>query len=293
MKVFVTGCTGWVGSRLVNELIDAGHEVSGLVRSENKAAGLTTRGVEVVLGTLADFDLLQRAAAGADAVAHLAFGQDFADFERLAAEDQQAVEAIGSALGGTDKPLLVASGVALLASDGLAVETDAPNAGSPRRTEEALRRLAGRGVRASAVRLAPTVHGVGESHGFVPLLVDLALEHGVSAYVGDGGNRWPAVHVSDAARAFRLALEAGAPEPAYHAVAEEGVAFREIAEAIGRALDLPAEPREPEHFGWFGAFAAADMPASSERTRAALGWSPSGPTLVADISDPAYHRGRR
>lgn len=293
MQVFMTGATGWVGRHVVEELIGAGHTIAALVRSEEKARTLKAKGIDVLLGTLDDVDILKAAAGRADAVAHLAFGQDYANFAELAAQDRRTVEVLGAALEGSDKPLLVTSGVALLAPGGTATEADRPDPSGPRQTEAAAQELVARGVRVAAVRFAPSVHGVGETHGFVPILIDLARQHGVSAYVGDGANRWPAVHVTDAARVYRLALEHGAVEPVYHAVGEEGVSFRAIAEAIGRKLGLPAEPREPEHFGWFSAFAAGDIPASSARTREALGWNPSGPALLEDIANPEYYNGNR
>ena len=291
MRVFVTGATGWVGSAVVRELTGAGHQVVGLSRSEEKGRALAAQGAEVLHATLDDLDTLREAARGADAVLHLAFNHDFTRYAEAAVQDRRAIEAIGEELGGTDKVLLVTSGVALLAQGRLATEDDAPPADAdlPRRSEVAARELATRGVRAATVRLSPSTHGVGEAHGFVPTLIDLARRTGVSAYVGDGANRWPGVHVDDAARVYRLALESGAGEAAYHAVADEGVAFRDIAGAIGRKLGLPVEPRAPEHFGWLGMFAGADMAASSARTRTVLGWEPRGPGLLADIADAAYY----
>ena len=296
MRVFVTGATGWVGTHVVDELKAAGHRVSGLARTQQKAQGLRAKGVEPVLGSLDDLRGLQDATRNADAVMHLAFNHDFSKFAENGAQDRRAIEALGEALAGSQKPLFVTSGVALIAPDPsapdrLATESDEtpPDSSSPRQSEQAARALAERGVRVFTVRLSPSVHGIGESHGFVPILIDLARKTGVSAYVGEGQNRWPAVHVSDAARLYRLALEQGSGERVYHAVAEEGIAFRDIAEAIGRKLGLPVEPRAPEHFGWFGGFASADIPASSARTRAALGWEPTGPKLLEDVTSPAYY----
>ncbi len=290
MHVFVTGATGWVGSAVVEDLIGAGHRVTGLTRSEAKAGALAATGAKVLHGTLDDLDVLRDAAQAADAVIHTAFNHDFSKFAENAAQDQRAIETLGAALEGSDRPLLVTSGVALLAPGRLATEADAlPSDPSwPRKSEVAALALATRGVRAASVRLAPSVHGVGD-HGFIPILIRLAREKGVAAYLGEGLNRWPGVHRSDAARLYRLALEQGATEPAYHAIADEGVAFRDIAAVIGRRLGIPVESRGPEHFGWFAGFAGADMPASSAHTQSLLGWAPSGPDLLRDIDQPGYY----
>ncbi|KQP45621.1 SDR family oxidoreductase [Pseudorhodoferax sp. Leaf274] len=289
MQVFVTGATGWVGSAVVQELVDAGHRVRGLARSEDKGRALAAMGAAVVHGTLDDLALLRSEAAQAEAVVHTAFNHDFSKFAENAAQDRLAIEAMGEAIGATGRPLVVTSGMAMLAPGRMATEHDVPQEGPayPRRSETAARALAARGVRTTAVRLAPSVHGRGD-HGFVPILVGIARQTGVSAYIGDGSNRWPAVHRSDAATLYRLVLEQGATAPAYHAVAEEGIAFRQIAEAIGAALGLPVAAREPAHFGWFAHFAAADMPASSVQTRALLDWQPRGSTLLADIAHAGY-----
>ena len=290
MRVFVTGSTGWVGSVLVDELLGVGHQVLGLSRSEEKATALAGKGAEVLLGTLDDLDLLAEAAGNADAVIHLAFNHDFSKYAENSEQDRRAIDAMGEALVGTDKPILVTTGLAMLAPGRVATEADMPPLSNPnyvRRTEAAATTLAERGVRVGTIRLATTVHGIGDP-AFMAILARLAREKGVSAYIGDGANRWPAVHVSDAGRLYRLALEAGAPAPVYHATAEEGVAFRAIAEAIGRALDLPVESRPREHFGWLANFAGADALVSSARTRALTGWTPTGPTLLADLAQPAY-----
>ncbi len=290
MRVFVTGSTGWVGSVLVDELLGVGHQVLGLSRSEEKATALAGKGAEVLLGTLDDLDLLAEAAGNADAVIHLAFNHDFSKYAENSEQDRRAIDAMGEALVGTDKPILVTTGLAMLAPGRVATEADMPPLSNPnyvRRTEAAAATLAERGVRVGTIRLATTVHGIGDP-AFMAILARLAREKGVSAYIGDGANRWPAVHVSDAGRLYRLALEAGAPAPVYHATAEEGVAFRAIAEAIGRALDLPVESRPREHFGWLANFAGADALVSSARTRALTGWTPTGPTLLADLAQPAY-----
>lgn len=292
MHVFVTGATGWVGSAITEELIAAGHRVTGLSRTEAKAGPLADAGASVLLGTLDDHALLREAAASADAVIHTAFNHDFAKFAENAAQDQRAIEVLGEALAGSERPLIVTSGVALLAPGRVATEADRlpDDHPFPRRSEIAARALAAQGGRTTTVRLAPSTHGHGD-HGFVPILIDIARQTGVSAYVGDGANRWPAVHRLDAARLYRLVLEHGATEPAYHATAEEGIAFRDIAEVIGRRLGVPVEPRDQAHFGWFGSFAALDMPASSQRTQALLGWAPTGPGLLQDLDDPAYFGG--
>ena len=290
MRVFVTGATGWVGSVVVNELVDAGHQVTGLARSDEKAAALATTGAEALRATLDDLDALHSAASAAEAVIHLAFNHDFSKFAENAEQDQRAIETLGSALEGSDRPLLVTSGVALLAPGKVATEADLPPdiPSYPRKSEAAARALAERGVRATTVRLSPSVHGLGD-HGFMSILIGLAREQGVSAYLDQGLNRWPGVHQLDAGRLYRLVLEHGATEPAYHAVADEGVPFKDIAEVIGRRLGLPIEQRGREHFGWFADFAGLDMPASSARTRLLLGWEPTGPDLLTDIDQPGYY----
>jgi nucleoside-diphosphate-sugar epimerase len=290
MHVFVTGATGWVGSALVEELIGAGHQVTGLSRSEAKAAALVAAGAAVLHGTLDDLDKLRAAASAADAVVHTAFNHDFSKMAENSAQDFRAIETLGAALEESQRPLLVTSGVALLAPGRLALEADLPPSTEswPRKSEAAAQALAARGVRVATVRLAPSVHGAGD-HGFIPILIGLAREKGVSAYVGDGLNRWPGVYRLDAARLYRLALEQGATEPVYHAIADEGVAFKDIAAVIGRRLGIPVESRGPEHFGWFGSFAGADMPASSAHTQSVLGWKPTGPDLLRDIDQAAYY----
>jgi nucleoside-diphosphate-sugar epimerase len=288
MRVFVTGATGWVGSAVVDELISAGYQVTGLARSEEKAAALATSGAQVLRATLDDLDALRSAASSADAVIHTAFNHNFSKFLESAAQDQRVIETLGSALQGSDRPLLVTSGLSGLPRG--ATEADIPNPASPRKSEAAARGLAERGVRAVTVRLAPSVHGLGD-HGFIPIVIRTAREKGVSAYLGEGLNCWSGVHRADAARVYRLALEKGVTERVYHAVADESVPFRKIAEVIGRQLSLPVEPRERDHFGWFANMAGAEMSVSSERTRALLDWRPTGPDLLNDIAQPGYYAG--
>lgn len=291
MHVFVTGATGWVGSAVVEELLRSGHRVAGLARSDDKAAALAATGARVVRATLDDFEALRSAASTADAVIHTAFNHDFSKFAENAEQDRRVIETLGSALEGSERPLLVTSGLARIAQGRAATEMDMPDPSSPRKSEAAARTLAERGMRVATIRLAPSVHGPGD-YGFIPIAIRLAREKGVSAYLGEGLNRWAGVHRSDAARLYRLALEQGATEPVYHAVADEGVSFKRIAETIGHRLGLPVESRQRDHFGWFADFAAADMYASNARTRAWLGWEPTGPDLLADLDQPYYYYDR-
>jgi len=294
MRVFVTGATGFVGSAIVQELITAGHEVLGLARSDAAAASLAAAGARVHRGELSDLESLRSGAVDSDGVIHTGFTHDFSNFKAVCEADRRAIMALGSALEGSERPLVITSGIGLLPSGQLATEASMPPSSSPNprvASEEAARAVAARGARVSIVRLSPSVHGEGD-HGFVPILIKLAREKKTSAYLGNGLNRWPAVHRFDAARLFRLAFEKGVPAT-YHGVAEEGVPFRDIAEAIGHRLDLPVARIAPEdagsHFGWFAHFAAMDVLASSKRTQEALGWRPAQPGLIEDIAQPAYY----
>ncbi len=296
MRIFVTGATGFIGSAIVQELNNAGHQVIGLARSDDAAKSLITAGAQVHRGDLEDLESLRSGATVSDGVIHTGFIHDFSKFKEVCETDRHAIEALGSALAGSNRPLVITSGIGILPPDGLATEDTMPTSGAtshPRAaSENAADSVAARGGRVSVVRLPPSVHGDGD-HGFVPTLIRIAREKSVSVYAGDGLNQWPAVHRLDAAHLFRLALEkASVAGTRYHGVAEEGVAFRAIAEVIGRRLNIPVVSKSPEaaaeHFGWFAHFAAMNNLASSERTRELLGWQPKQPGLIPDLDRPRY-----
>ncbi len=293
MRVFVTGASGFIGSAVVSELIGAGHSVVGLARSDANARAIEALGAQVHWGTLQDLDALRDGAAKADGVAHLAFIHDFSKFAENGQIDKAAIAAMGEALAGTGKPLVVTSGTGFLAPGRLATEEDVARAGDgvPRVSEAAAFAFAARGVRAMAVRL-PQVHGAPGKAGFVSYLCDVARTKRVSAYIGDGADRWPAAHRLDVARLYRLALENGVAGKAYHAVGDEGIAVRAIAEVIGRQLGVPVASiplaDAGAHFGFLAMFAGVDMPASSALTQQWLGWKPREIGLIADIGQPGY-----
>ncbi|GAA1834401.1 SDR family oxidoreductase [Microlunatus capsulatus] len=296
MKVFVTGASGWIGSAVVPELLAAGHQVVGLARSDASAAAVERQGAEVLRGSLDDLASLAKGAAEADGVIHLAFNHDFSDYAGAGRTERAALTTLASTLEGSGRPLLFAAGTAVVAPGQVITESDRTQGGadSPRGGGEALALgYADRGVRPVSLRFAPTVHGEGD-HGFVGTLAAVARQTGVAGYIGDGTHRWSAVHVRDAARLVRLALEGGAAGSAVHVVAEEGVETRVVAEAIGHALGVPSPSVAPEdaeaHFGWIGRFFALDLPASSALTQQSLGWTPTGPTLLEDLAAGYYTR---
>jgi nucleoside-diphosphate-sugar epimerase len=297
MRVFVTGATGFVGSAVVADLLMAGHEVLGLARSEASAMALRATGAEALMGDLENPDSLQAGVRAADGVIHTGFVHDFTRFEECCAIEGRALQAMGAALAGTVKPIVIASGTALVAGSGLATEemriTDTNHPHPRVISERSADRMASEGIRASLMRLAPTTHGPGD-HGFVPMLIAAARKTGVSAFVGEGHNRWPTVHRLDAARLFRLALEDGTGGRRYHAVAEEGLPFHAIATAISAGTGLPLKALDPSdaaaHFGFLGGFAAWDLPTSSAWTQRTLGWTPQHPTLLQDLAGPDYFR---
>ncbi|MFB2596434.1 SDR family oxidoreductase [Herbiconiux sp. P17] len=295
MRVFVTGASGWIGSAVVPELLAGGHDVVGLARSDESAAALRAAGAEVQPGSLDDLGSLRAGAEASDAVIHLAFKHDFSDYAGAGRTERAALETFGDALAGSNRPFLFASGVAMIAPGRVATERDENRSSGPDAPrgggEPFALAFAERGIRPVGLRFSPSVHGHGD-HGFISTIVGVARAKGVSGYVGDGSNRWPAVHRSDAARMVRLALEKAPAGSVVHGVAEEGIPARDIAEAIGQQLGVPVVSVAPdaaaEHFGWIGAFFALDIPASSALTQALLGWSPTGPTLLGDLAAGAY-----
>jgi nucleoside-diphosphate-sugar epimerase len=293
MRIFITSASGWIGSAVTRELLAEGHDVVGLARSDASAAAITALGAEVRRGDLTDLDSLRAAADGADGIIHTAFIHDFSAHEDAAAVDFAAVSLFGDLLEGTDKPLVIASGIL----GAVSVETDRPDPAtswSPRlKTEAALLGFADRGIRSASVRLAPTVHGDGD-HGFMATLVGIDREKGSAAYLGDGSSTWPAVHVLDAAHLFRLAVEKAPAGSVLHAIDDEAVRMRDIAEVIGRHLGVPTLSVDPEdaveHFGWLGRFLAIDSKASSTITRELMGWEPTHPKLLEDLEAGHYFR---
>jgi nucleoside-diphosphate-sugar epimerase len=299
MRVFVTGASGHIGSAVVPELLQAGHQVVGLARSDRSAQALAAAGAEVRRGDLDDLDGLREAAGAADGVIHLAFKHDLmrtGEFPAAIAADFAAIEALASALQGSGKPLVTSSGTLMLSLAGISgrpgTEADFAPGGPRVDAENFVIALAGRGVRSAAVRLPPIVHSSLDHHGFAHVLIGIARQAGVSGYVWDGANRWPSVHTLDAARVYRLALEDAPAGSRLHAVAEEGIAFRDLAAAIGRGAGVPtasiAASDAGERFGFLGGFVGVDNPTSSEVTRKVLGWEPEHPGLIEDLAHGHY-----
>jgi nucleoside-diphosphate-sugar epimerase len=290
MNVFVTGASGFVGSAVVQELRQAGHQVVGLARSDASAQALVAAGAQVLRGDLNDLESLKRGATAADGVIHLAFNHDFSQYLAAATTDKEAIEALGSVLTGSNRPLVVTSGLAGFEMGHTATEEDVP-AAFARTSEQTALALVPQGVHASVVRLAASVHDAGD-HGFVPYLIQVARQKGEAAYIGEGQNRWPAVHRLDAARLFRLVVEQGVAGARYHGVADEGIALRDLATIIGQHLNVPVVSKSAEeaaeHFGWMARFAGLDMSASSALTQQRLGWHPSHPGLLADLEQGHY-----
>ena len=293
MRVFMTGAAGFIGTVTTKELIANGHQVMGLARSDENVVALEKLGAEVHRGSLQDLESLKRGASNADGVIHLAFIHDFSKFAENGQIDKRAIEAMGDVLAGTNKPFIVTSGTGLISPGKVTTEDMRPaaNAFAPRVSEQAGMAYASRGVRAMAIRL-PQVHGGDGKAGLITYLLDIARQKGVAPYVGDGSDRWPSAHRLDVAHLYRLALEKGAADAAYHAVAEEGVPMRQIIEVIGRALNVPVisikKEEAGDYFGPLAMFAGLDMPASSAKTQAELGWKPTQIGLIADIGQPNY-----
>ncbi|WP_309605454.1 SDR family oxidoreductase [Phenylobacterium sp.] len=294
MRVLVTGATGYIGTAVIAELVAAGHQVLGVARSDEGARALEARGIDVHRGVLTEPQTLADAARACDAVAHTAFIHDFSRFAESAEIERVAVAAMLDALAGSDKPLVISSGLLMVRPGEVLTEAVVGGDFGRGATETLVVAAAERGVRTAAIRLAPTVHSQ-DDRGFTPRLIDIARQKGVAAYIGDGANRWPAVHRLDAARLYRLALEKGSPGARYHAVGDEGVPTRQIAEAIGRHLSLPVQSLEAEkageHFGFLGMFFGLDAPATAHVTRAALGWAPREPGLLSGLGADAYYQG--
>lgn len=298
-RIFVTGATGFVGSAVVDELLEAGYQVMGLVRSPDRVSELVAKGVQPIRGDLSQPESLRAGAEAADGIIHTGFVHDFSRYAQCCEIDRRAIETMGGMLRGSTRPLIVTSGVPIQAPGRKTVETDpapSPASGYPRKSEAAIDALAQDGVKVAAVRLPPSVHGAGD-HGFVPTLIDIARERGFSAYFSNRENHWPAVHRIDAARLFRRVLAHDPAEGPFHAVAEEAIPFRKIAEAIATLLAIPAialnDEEAKEHFSWFHMFASMDCAASSEHTRSLLGWHPTQPDLLSDIANAGYAHGPR
>lgn len=295
MRVFVTGASGFVGSAIVNELIATGHQVLGLARSDSSAQKIINAGAQVHRGDLDDLASIQQGAAGCEAVIHTGFNHDFSKFKANCEADRQVIGALAETLKGSARPLIITSGIGLINIGRTITEDDAPPVSSdvmPRvATEEAANAAAAKGVKVYIVRLPPTTHGEGD-HGFVPMIINIAKDKKESAYIGEGNNPWPAVHRFDAAVLYRLIAEQQPQQQVYHAVAEEGIPFKDIAEAIGQGLHVPAMSKSgqaaQEHFGWFTHFASLGCPASSAKSRKTLGWQPTHPRLLQDLATASY-----